>query len=112
LLINRALSLSKKEWDGVVPNFETIIKPSSCNIIIPSGIINKFLKEYNISSSCKALRFSKESVYLSGKAGPQGPATLTALENIRYFTESDIEFMSGLTDEKGIDFLIEQINYF
>jgi len=87
----------------VKPDFSSITNASKCNLTIPSGIINNFIRDFKLFSSRDEIGFSKSNVYLSGKAGPQGPATLSALENIPHFTPDEIDFISGLTDKAGVD---------
>lgn len=111
LLVTRAFTLSNKEWDKIQPNFNSITDESSCKITIPAGVINKFVNDFNLKAGKYALDFSKSNVYLSQKAGPQGPATLTALDNIQHLQPEEVDNLMNITDESGKDWLVSQINY-
>jgi hypothetical protein len=51
--------------------------------------------------------FSKDSVYLSCKAGPQGPATMTALDNLILYNYPEMQNIMNITDKEGQDFFCQ-----
>jgi hypothetical protein len=77
-------------------------------IVIPSGYIKKFVKDFNIKASLPT--FDKKNIYLSSKAGPQGPATLTANNNLLLYNYYEMQCIFNLTDEAGREFFIKSYN--
>jgi hypothetical protein len=103
LNFTRSWDLSKKEWDKIKPDYKSITDPPKMNLIIPSGIINKFVKEYRLKSNHPEFDKLKD-VYLSTKAGPNGPATLSAQEDLLNFNYPMMDKIFKITDQNGIDF--------
>jgi hypothetical protein len=71
--------------------------------IIPSGYINKFVKEYRLKSSLPEFDKMKD-VYLSTKAGPSGPATLTSQNDLLNFDYPMMDKILKITTSEGGDF--------
>jgi hypothetical protein len=107
LTFSRAFSLSEKEWKKIKPDYNSIVDKPKGNLIIPSGILNKFVKEFNLKLPFPS--FSKEDIYLSSKGGPQGKATLTALNNLLLYDYNLINHIKNITDESGYLYLLQSI---
>ncbi|QPK91778.1 RdRP [Fusarium verticillioides mitovirus 1] len=103
LNFTRSWDLSKKEWDKIKPDYNSITDKSKMSITIPSGIINKFVKEYRLKSNHPEFDKLKD-VYLSTKAGPNGPATLSSQEDLLNFNYPMMDKIFKITDQNGIDF--------
>lgn len=71
--------------------------------IIPSGVINKFVQEYRLKSTHPEFDKLKD-VYLSTKAGPNGPATLSAQQDLLNFDYPMMDKLFKITTNDGIDF--------
>jgi hypothetical protein len=72
-------------------------------LTIPSGIINQFVKEYGLKSSHPSFDKTKD-VYLSTKAGPNGPATISCQEDLLNFDYPMMDKILKITDKDGQDF--------
>jgi hypothetical protein len=48
---------------------------------------------------------------MSLKAGPQGPATKTAMMNLMVYNETQKQLLRNLTDEMGIEFLDQSLKH-
>jgi hypothetical protein len=103
LNFTRSWDLSSKDWSKVKPDYDSITSPSQMKIIIPSGVINKFVKEYKLKSNHPTFDKTKD-VYLSCKAGPNGPATVSAMEDLVNFDYPMMDNILKITDENGSDF--------
>jgi hypothetical protein len=79
------------------------------SIIIPSGVINSFVRKYRLRT--KLSNFDLKDVYLSTKAGPHGPATLSALDNLLLFNYIDMQRISNITDEYGFDYFCKEYKF-
>jgi len=77
--------------------------PSKMKHIIPSGIINKFVKEFSLKSPHPVFN-KKTDVFLSTKAGPNGPATLSAMQDLLNFDYPMMDNLLKITDSNGGDF--------
>jgi len=73
------------------------------NLIIPSGVINQFVKEFRLKSDHPSFEPTRD-VYLSTKAGPNGPATISCQEDLLNFDYSMMNNLFKITDQNGIDF--------
>jgi hypothetical protein len=71
--------------------------------IIPSGYINKFVKEFRLKSPHPEFDKMKD-VYLSTKAGPSGPATLSSKMDLLNFDYPMMDKILKITDSNGGDF--------
>jgi hypothetical protein len=105
LNFSRSFILSEREWEKVKPNYKTITDKSSGNFTIPSGFINKWVENHRMYQNHPS--FSKDSVYLSCKAGPQGPATMTSLDNLLLYNYDEMQNIMNLTDQNGQDFFCQ-----
>jgi hypothetical protein len=107
LTLSRAFQLTNKEWDKVAPNYNSIVDQPKGNFIVPSGVINRFISEFNLKAPFPS--FSDKDVYLSSKGGPQGKATLTALNNLLLYDYNLIKDIKNITDESGYLYLLQSI---
>jgi hypothetical protein len=71
--------------------------------IIPSGYINKFVKEFRLKSPHPEFDKMKD-VYLSTKAGPSGPATLSSQNDLLNFDYPMMDKILKITTSEGGDF--------
>jgi hypothetical protein len=109
LNFSRSWILSKQEWDKVEPNFSSITDLPKGKYIIPGGFINKFVKRFSLKRNPPA--FSKDILYLSTKAGPDGPATLTAYHNLLQYSYEEMQSIFNITDEQGSDFFSKSYSH-
>jgi len=107
LNFSRSFELSSKEWGKVKPNYNTITEKSTGNFTIPSGFINKFVKNHRMYQDHPS--FSKDDLYLSCKAGPDGPATLTSLNSLILYNYEEMQNIMNITDKEGQDFFCQSI---
>jgi len=103
LNFTRSWDLTNKEWSKIKPDYDSITNESKMNHIIPSGVINKFVQEYRLKSSHPEFDKLKD-VYLSTKAGPNGPATLSAQQDLLNFDYPMMDRLFKITTNDGIDF--------
>jgi len=110
LILSRTLvPLKKKDKEKIKPDYLSIIKPGNMTKVIPSGFINKFVSDFNLKA--KLPPFSLKDIYLSTKAGPGGPTSLTAQNSILSYSYNDIQNVWGLTDSNGVEFFSKQYGY-
>jgi len=109
LNFSRSWILTNSEWSKVIPNYLSITDPPKGKYIIPGGFINKFVKEHSLKR--KPPVFSKDILYLSTKAGPDGPATLTAYHNLLQYSYEEMQKIFNITDENGADFFSKSYKY-
>ena len=109
LNFSRSFTLSKSEWSKVEPNFNSITDPPKSEYIIPGGFINKFVKKHSLKRNPPV--FSKALLYLSMKAGPDGPATLTSYNNLLQYSYEEMQSIFNITDEAGADFFSKSYKY-
>jgi hypothetical protein len=109
LNFSRSWILSKQEWDKVEPNFASITDLPKSKYVIPGGFINKFVKKFSLKRNPPA--FSKDILYLSTKAGPDGPATLTAYHNLLQYSYEEMQSIFNITDEQGSDFFSKSYSH-
>lgn len=104
LNFTRSWDLSQKDWNKIKPDYESIVGDSKMSLIIPSGVINKFVKDYSLKSPHPSFDKLKD-VYLSTKAGPNGPATLSSQNDLLNLDYPMMDRLLKITDENGGDFL-------
>jgi hypothetical protein len=109
LNFSRGWELNKNDWLKVIPDYKSITDKPKGNYIIPSGYLNKFCKEFNLYSEQPS--FSNDSVYLSCKAGPHGPATSTAHQSLLLYNYDEMQNILNLTDKAGQDFFCASYTY-
>jgi hypothetical protein len=107
LMLSRTLRPIGKERNKLSPSFSTITDLSKPTRIIPSGFINKFVRDFNLFSGKPAFDRDKD-IFLSLKAGPHGKATRSAMHSLGCLTKIDIERLCNLTDEAGAEYLEKQ----
>jgi hypothetical protein len=93
------------------PDFNSISEPQKGSYIIPSGFINKFVKDFDLKTNLDIIPFDRSSIYLSSKAGPHGPSTVNALNSLTAYSTEDIENLKKLTDTVGAKYLEEVYAY-
>jgi len=103
LNFTRSWDLTNKEWSRIKPDYDSITNESKMTHIIPSGVINKFVQEYRLKSTHPEFDKLKD-VYLSTKAGPNGPATLSAQQDLLNFDYPMMDRIFKITTNDGIDF--------
>jgi hypothetical protein len=103
LNFTRSWDLTDKEWRKIKPDYKSITDNSSMSHIIPSGYINKFVKEFRLKSPTPGFDKMKD-VYLSTKAGPSGPATLSSQNDLLNFSYPMMDNILKITTSEGGDF--------
>lgn len=103
LNFTRSWDLNSNEWNKIKPDYKSITDPSKMNLIIPSGVINQFVKEFRLKSDHPSFDKTKD-VYLSTKAGPNGPATISCQEDLLNFDYPMMDKILKITDQNGQDF--------
>jgi hypothetical protein len=103
LNFTRSWDLTDKEWKKIKPDYKSITDNSKMNYIIPSGYINKFVKEFRLKSPHPEFDKMKD-VYLSTKAGPSGPATLSSQQDLLNFSYPMMDNILKITTSEGGDF--------
>lgn len=103
LNFTRSWDLTNNEWKKIKPDYKSITDDSKMNHIIPSGYINKFVKEYRLKSPHPGFDKMKD-VYLSTKAGPSGPATLSSQRDLLNFSYPMMDNILKITTDEGGDF--------
>jgi len=86
-----------------------ITDPPKGKYIIPSGFINKFVKKFALKRDLPS--FSKDNIYLSTKAGPEGPATVTAYNSLLHYSYEEMQSIFNITDQEGVDFFCRSYKY-
>jgi len=110
LILSRTLvPKGKRDKEKIKPDYGSITRPGSMSKIIPSGFIKRFVSEFNLKSVIPP--FSVKDIYLSTKAGPGGPTSLTAQNSILSYSYNDIQNLWGITDSHGVDFFSKQYGY-
>jgi len=103
LNFTRSWDLSSNDWKKIKPDYNSITDSSKMKLIIPSGVINQFVKEFRLKSDHPSFEKTRD-VYLSTKAGPNGPATISCQEDLLNFDYSMMNNLFKITDQNGIDF--------
>jgi len=109
LSLSRTLDLSQKEKLKLIPDYESITKPSSMNYIIPTGFIKIFVENFKMKS--EQPKFDIKNVYLSNKAGPEGKTTLNCFKSLFSFSYPLMAMIFKITDNSGIDYFTSQYRY-
>nr|UPW42058.1 MAG: putative RNA dependent RNA polymerase [Xinjiang mito-like virus 40] len=109
LLLTRTLKPLGKARDKLIPSFSSITDlPKTKGKIIPSGFINKFVRDFNLYSEKPS--FTDDNIYLSLKAGPHGKATRSAMHSLGLYKPELLQNLYNLTDENGKNYLEKQFN--
>jgi hypothetical protein len=109
LTLSRTFKVSGKEKDKIIPDYESISKPSCIKKIIPTGFIKNFVKKFNLT--CDLPEFDRKEIYLSNKAGPSGKATTSAMKSILSYTYPAMNSLFKITSNSGVDFFTEQYQH-
>jgi hypothetical protein len=109
LNFSRSWELTLSEWERVDPKFSNIIKPQSRDLKIRDKYFYDFVKSFKLRSP--APKFDFRDIKMSLKAGPQGPATKTAMMNLMVYNETQKQLLRNLTDEMGIEFLDQSLKH-
>lgn len=100
--ISRTLVPKKRE---IIPiNWKTITDPSKVNkeYIIPIGFIKRFVKDFDLF--LVKPKATIDTFYVSTKAGPQGPSTLSIIKSILYLNYYQMQWILDLTSKEFHDF--------
>jgi len=109
LSLTRSIILNNKEKQKLIPDYNSITKPSEMKKIIPSGFIKEFVNKFNLN--CELPIFDKKEIYLSNKAGPIGKTTLSALSTICSLPYYTIQNLYKLTNEEGINYFNQSYKF-
>jgi len=94
--------LNSREWKSVKPNYDSITEPQKGRYIIPSSFLNIFVKDFSLHEETPT--FHKLQLYLSSKAGPDGPATLSSYNSLLTYNYYEMDKILKITDEEGGNF--------
>lgn len=103
LNFTRSWDLNSNEWNKIQPDYKSITDPPKGGHIIPSGVINQFVREFRLKSDHPSFDKTKD-VFLSTKAGPNGPATISCQEDLLNFDYPMMDKILKITDKNGQDF--------
>jgi len=109
LCLSRSLKVSGKNKSKLKPDYESITRPGKINKIIPTGFIKEFVERYNLK--CNHPEFDDKDIYLSNKAGPQGKATLTALDSLIHYSYPLMQAIFNITCNKGSDYFSKSYSF-
>jgi hypothetical protein len=102
LNISRSWTLSGKDRNKLIPDYESITKPGRVLKIIPTGFIKEFVKKNRLSMDKP--KFDKKNIYISNKAGPIGKATKSAMKTLFSYSYDLMASIFKITDQAGIDY--------
>jgi hypothetical protein len=117
LCLSRTLVPNPKERKLIKPDYESITKQGIVKKHIPTGFITEFVRKYKLKINkdnpyeSDLLKFDKEKIYLSNKAGPDGKATLTSLNSLSKYSYTDLQLLFNLTDQSGIDYITQSYKF-
>jgi hypothetical protein len=103
LNFSRSWELSDSEWNRVKPDFKSISSPQKRDFYIFESYLSDFVKDFNLKLPSPKFKYS--NVYMSEKAGPQGPASKTAMMNLSLYDEETKLALTNITDKNGRVFL-------
>jgi hypothetical protein len=103
LNFSRSWELSESEWTKVKPNYHTITDPPKGELSIDDKYLSDFVKDFNLKLDTP--KFTLSDIFMSEKAGPQGPASKTAMMNLPLYDEEEKSWLKDLTDKFGSTFL-------
>jgi len=109
LNFSRSWILNSREWKSIKPNYESITAPQKGKYIIPSSFLNIFVKDFSLSETTPS--FTKLDLYLSSKAGPDGPATLSAYNSLLTYNYYEMDKILKITDEEGGNFFCQSYKW-
>jgi hypothetical protein len=109
LNISKSLTLSKKDKDKLLPDYESITKQGRIMKIIPTGFIKDFVARHRLFSTKPA--FDIKNVYISNKAGPVGKATKSAFKTLFSYSYELMANIFKITDQSGIDYFSESYKF-
>jgi hypothetical protein len=92
----------------VKPNWNSIVDPCKGYIEISESLVSDFVKDFNLYKGLPS--FNSSDISLSNKAGPQGPASMTALKNLSLYDKDLINDLYNLTDTIGQLYLSKSID--
>jgi hypothetical protein len=109
LNFSRSWELTLSEWERVDPKFSNITKPQTRDLKIRDKYFYDFVKSFKLKSPAPTFDF--RDIKMSLKAGPQGPATKTAMMNLMVYNETQKQLLRNLTDQWGIEFLDQSFKH-
>lgn len=90
LNFSRSWELTNSEWERVDPKFSNITDPQKRNFVIRDKYLYDFVKTFKFKSPDPT--FDLRSIKMSLKAGPQGPASKTAMMNLIVYNDIQNSF--------------------
>jgi hypothetical protein len=103
-LLGISRTLEPKKGEVIPINWKTITDPRKSNkeYIIPNGFIKRFCHDFKLSDVKPLAKVN--TLYVSTKAGPQGPTTLSIIKSILYLNYSQMQWILDLTSREFHDF--------
>nr|URY18745.1 RNA-dependent RNA polymerase [Erysiphe necator associated mitovirus 37] len=113
LIFNRSFDLNKYEIKKKIRNLnlDSITKPQTSNYTIPTGFIKEFVNKFNLKFDDEDMKFSLSDIYISQKAGPQGKASNTALNNFNNYSYYQLQRLYNILSPEGVDFITRSYSY-
>jgi hypothetical protein len=103
-ILNIRRSIVPDKDENIDYDTKSITDPhSGLSLTINPLFVKRFVSDFDLKLSLPP--FSKDQLYISTKSGPNGPATLTITETIKYFNNFNFAGLSGITNSDGIQFL-------
>lgn len=98
-LLNISRTIYPKKNEKIPINYNTITDPlkTKKEYIIPIGFIKRFVKDFNLY--LERPYTSINDIFISTKAGPNGPSTLSAIKTLNYLDNKQIGWISSLMDK-------------
>jgi hypothetical protein len=103
--ISRTIEARK---DEVIPlNLKTITDPLSTRkeYIIPIGFIKRFVKDFKLHTTVN--KASVADIFVSTKAGPNGPATLSSILSVLHLSYPQMQWILDLGSKEFGDFFTQ-----
>jgi len=113
LMFNRCFKPTKTEMKKLYKNidYHSITDLPISEYTIPSNFIENFVQSFKLNLSSESMEFSMSDIYLSFKGGPQGKATLSALNNFYNFSYNILQRLILLTSEAGVKYLLSSYKF-
>lgn len=103
LNFSRSWVLTDSEWKKVKPDLKSITTPCKGDLVIDDKFLSEFVKDFDLKLDIPDLTL--KDLYMSDKAGPQGPASKTSMMNLPLYNKEELSWLKDLTGKFGASFL-------
>lgn len=101
-LMNLSKAIEPRKTDNIPIDLSTITKAGPEKFYtIPSWFVKRFINQFGLQFSRHTFTYYDQ--YLSLKAGPHGPTSITIAETVKFLTDQQLEWMSTLSSKDYID---------